>query len=191
VIATIKPQLVIMAPLLLLLNSDFKAFLSAAVGFLAIIGISVLAFGLTAWPDWFQSMDNFHAVLVKDNVLGVAITPAAAAAHLRLPSMPFLAMGALLGIWLITKCRRLGPFEVSAAIATSSLLAAPYALTYDLAAIAPFLVWSAFRGRKSPAVALAGVLNPLPLLLTAKLLHDRLEGNKSTESIAATSAPQG
>lgn len=173
IIASIKPQLVIMAPLLLIVSRDLRALLAAMVGFLLIVAASVFAFGQAAWIDWYQSMSNFHAVLDKHNVLGVAITPAAAAEHVHLPPVPFLIGGIAIGAWLVVRCRKLGPLEMSAAIATASLLAAPYALTYDLVAIAPFLVAAAFADRKAPAIALAGVLNPLPLLLTSKLLSDR------------------
>ncbi len=172
VIASVKPQLVLMAPLLLLLRRDWRALFGAAFAFLMVVASTILLFGPTIWFEWLQSMENFRAVLVKDNVLGVAITPAAAASHLRLPALPFLLAGLAGGLWLIVRCRAVGPLESATVIATSSLLAAPYALTYDLAAIAPFLVYAAFQDRKEAPVALAGVLNPLPLLLAGKLLND-------------------
>ena len=173
VIASVKPQLVVMAPLLLLLRRDWPAVAGAAVAFLAVVASTVLLFGPGIWLEWLQSMENFRAVLVKDNVLGVAITPAAAASHLRLPPLPFLVAGAAAGLWLIVRCRNVGPLETATAIAAASLLAAPYALTYDLAAIAPFLIFAAFQDRKEAPVAIAGILNPLPLLLTGKLLSDQ------------------
>jgi hypothetical protein len=173
VIASIKPQFVVMAPLMLLVSRDIRALLASAASFLLIVAASVIIFGQSAWIDWYHSLSNFHAVLDKDNVLGVAITPAAAAEHVMLPPLPFLIAGMAIGAWLVVRCRRLGPLETSAAIATASLLAAPYALTYDLVAVAPFLVVAAFADRKIPVIALAGVLNPLPLLLTGKLLSDQ------------------
>lgn len=186
VIASIKPQFVIMAPLLLLVSRDARALLGSVVGFLAIVGTSVLVFGQKAWIEWYHSMSNFHAVLDKDNVLGVAITPAAAAEHVHFPPIPFLIAGSLIGIWLVIRCRKLGPMETSAAIATGSLLAAPYALTYDLVAIAPLLVAAAFADRKVPVIALAGVLNPLPLLLTSKLLSDQARGSSGSPNQSPT-----
>ena len=187
VIATVKPQFVLMAPLLLLLRRDWRAISGSAIAFLTVVSSTILLFGPTIWSEWLQSMENFRAVLVKDNVLGVAITPAAAASHLRLPGLPFLIAGAIGGLWLIVRCRSVGPLESAVAIATSSLLAAPYALTYDLAAIAPFLVYAAFQDRKEAPVALAGILNPLPLILTGKLLAEQAVVSPEPEILAVES----
>ena len=166
VIASVKPQLVLLAPLFLLVRRDWLAFGSAALGFLTLVLASILAFGFPIWFEWFYSLDNFHRVLLEQSVLGVGATPAAAAEHWQLPRLPFQLGGLGLGAWLVVKCRNLGPLETSAAIATGSLMTAPYALTYDLAALAPFLVAAIYRGSIPAAVAFAGALHPIPLALT-------------------------
>jgi Glycosyltransferase family 87 len=166
VIASIKPQLVLLAPLFLLVRHDWLAFGSAALAFLALVLASILAFGFPLWFEWLSSLTNFHRVLHEQSVLGVAATPAAAAERWHLPPLPFLLGGLALGSWLVVKCRNLEPLETSAAIATGSLMAAPYALTYDLAAVTPFLVAAIYRGSIPAAVALGGALHPIPLALT-------------------------
>jgi hypothetical protein len=80
-------------------------------------------------------------------------------------------------VWLVFACRKAGPLQSSAAIGTGSLLAAPYALGYDLAVILPFLAYATFRGSFGAAFALSGTLNPAPLLLTTWQL---LRGQGST-----------
>jgi hypothetical protein len=167
VIASVKPQLVIMAPLLLLFARDWKALGSAAATLCLILAASLLAFGLDTWFVWAASLNNFRDVLHQANVLGVAITPAAAAENYGLPALPFLLLGASVGAWLVYLCRRESPLALAAAVAGGSLLAAPYALTYDLAAVVPFLVRAVFQGRISAALALSGALNPLPLIAAA------------------------
>lgn len=166
VIASIKPQLVLLVPLFLLVRRDWVGLGSAALAFLALVSASILAFGFQIWFEWLSSLDNFHRVLLEQSVLGVGATPAAAAEHWHLPPLPFLLGGLAFGSWLVVKCRNLGPLETCAAIATGSLMAAPYALTYDLAAVTPFLVAAIYRGSIPAAVALGGALHPIPLALT-------------------------
>jgi hypothetical protein len=146
---------------------------------------SILAFGLPLWFEWLGSLNNFHRVLLEQSVLGVGATPAAAAEHWHLPPLPFLLGGLACGSWLVVKCRNLGPLETSAAIATGSLMAAPYALTYDLAAVAPFLVAAIYRGSIPAAIALAGALHPIPLVLTffqlvARKRDGQMEGSSGS-----------
>lgn len=64
-IASVKPQLVIMAPLLLLIAGERKAFLVAAMSFAAIVVASLAIFGIETWTAWIVSLDNFHSVLVN------------------------------------------------------------------------------------------------------------------------------
>lgn len=167
VIASIKPQLVIMAPLLLVIIGDWRAFITAGVTFLAIIGLSLQLYGFDRWPEWIASMNHFHSVLVEEKVLGATITPASVAHYWDFPAWPFLLAGAGIGAWLVYVCRNRPPLELAAALATGSLLASPYGLTYDLAVAVPFLVWSVLRDRICSFVALLGFAHPLPLALTA------------------------
>lgn len=179
VAASIKPQLVIMAPLLWVFNRDGKAFLAAVAVFCLILAASLYAYGLDTWFVWANSLDNFRHVLHAERVLGVAVSPAAAAENYGLPALPAMILGGLLGAWLVFHCRKSGPLAQSAALACGSLLAAPYALTYDLAAVIPFMVWAVFNKRISAAVAIAGALHPIPLALTAWNL---LKSNDETET---------
>ena len=111
VVASIKPQLVLLAPLLLCIRRDWNAFAAAAAIFVVLVGSTFLLFGVHIWTEWFNSMANFQAVLVDDNVLYVGATPAAVAKLWGLPSIPFLLVGAAIGIWLIINSRSLGPVE--------------------------------------------------------------------------------
>lgn len=178
IIASIKPHLMIMAPLLLLVTRDWEALLAAAFAIVAIILASVSAFGIETWQAWIQSLDHFSSILVENNVLVVSATPYGVARYWGFPPIPFLIAGAALGAWLVMKCRQHGPLQQSAAVAAGSLLAAPYAITYDLSPLVPFLAWAVFRGAVGAALAMSGAVNPLPLLLTAyslaKLPADQL-----------------
>lgn len=177
VIASIKPQLILIAPLFLLFRHDWRALIGSACTFLVLAGLSVTLFGTDLWFRWVGAFDHFHEILIAGDIFRLAITPAGAAERWGLSSSPFMVIGALVGTLLVYRCRNSNTVAATAAVAGGSLLAAPYALVYDLVAVMPFLVWAIYRGSISAAVAISGTLNPLPLALTAlNLLHDPVTG---------------
>jgi hypothetical protein len=165
--ASIKPQLVMMAPLLLAARKDRSAILSGALTLSALMLLSVALFGVDTWANWLWALDHFRLIVVKNGVLNVTITPASVAELWHLPPTPFLILGAVLGAWVAFHCRDGDPLTQSAAIVAGSLLAAPYAVIYDLAALVPFLAWAVARGRIVAVVGYLGGLNVLALLATA------------------------
>jgi hypothetical protein len=167
VVASIKPQLVLMAPLLLVVNKDRLAIISAGLALCGLVLLSVAVFGFETWASWIGALDHFQAIVVKNGALSVTITPASVAQLWHLPKTPFLALGAMLGACVVLYCRNSDPLMKSAAIVTGSLLSAPYAIIYDLAAVAPFLAWGVARGRIVAVLAYPGGLNVFPLLATA------------------------
>lgn len=166
-IASIKPQLVVMAPLMFVLNRDWRAFNAAAATLCATVFLSVVLFGPERWPEWLASMGHFHDAVVNTGVVEVGITPAVAAARFGLPPMPFMLFGTLAGAVTVYLCRNMPTLEKTAAIALGSLMAAPYALAYDLITVAPFLALSITRGRVGSTLALTAAFHPLPLVITA------------------------
>lgn len=178
-IASIKPQFVIMAPLMLLLMQDWRALLAAAATFALIVAISLAAFGLDTWFIWFASLTNLHQVLVKDHLFQYAVNPAGAAEYWGLSPLPFLLLGAAAGTWLVVKCRDKSPLIVATAIGCGSLLASPYGLINDLAIVAPFLAWSVVQGSLMATLALSGMLAPLPLLISAWAMANPKSANQT------------
>lgn len=164
---SIKPQLVLMAPVLLFARKDFSAMVSGGLTISALALLTVALFGLETWAAWLGSLDHFRSIVVKNGVLNVTITPASVASLWHLPPIPFLLLGAALGAWTVIYCRDGDPLTRSAAMVTGSLLAAPYAVIYDLAALAPFLAWAVARGRIVAVIGYLGGLNIMPLLVTA------------------------
>jgi len=163
--ASIKPQLVIMAPLMLAANGDYRALLSAAITVGSLIFLSVFLYGLDIWTAWLGMLEHFQGVVIRNGVLNVSITPASVASLWHLPPIPFLLAGAAIGAWLVVMCRDRDPLTRSAAVIAGSLLASPYGVIYDLAAAAPFLAWSVVRGRIAAVVAYVGGLNIIPLVI--------------------------
>ena len=167
IIASVKPQLVVMAPLLFIFTRDWKAMCSAGGTLIATVVATLIIFGADRWPEWFASLDNFHRIVAGTNISTASTSPYAAAEHFGLNPLPFLFIGAALGILIVHQCRSQPPLEKAASIAVGSIAAAPYALTYDLAPVVPFLVWAIMRGRIWPVIALMGKYHPLPLAISA------------------------
>lgn len=164
IIASIKPQLVIMAPLMLALNRDWRAFVSAALTFLATILLALLIFGPDRWPEWLASMNHFHHAVADTGVITVATTPAAVAERFGYAPLPFLILGAIAGAVVVFACRDSQPLEKAAAITIASIMASPYALVYDLTIAMPVLAIAVFEGRILPAIGMATGFHPVPLL---------------------------
>jgi len=178
VIASIKPQLVLMAPLMLALNRDWRAFFAAGAMFVSTVALSIVIFGPERWPEWVASMDHFHHAVAGTNVIEIGTTPAAVAERFGLPSVPFLIAGSLVGSGLIYFCRNAPPLEKAAAIGIGSIMAAPYALAYDLTVVMPFLALMVFQGRILPIIGIGTGHQPLPLMISAYELLVRTRSKK-------------
>ncbi len=169
-VATVKPQLVALAPLYFIIQSDWRAFFGAAMSFVAVLCSTLMLFGPAIWMDWAASLPHFREVLNDKFITGAMVTPAGFAEWHQLPTWPFLVIGGLIGVLLVFVCRNSEPVKATAAVTAGSLLASPYALTYDLAAIMPFMAYLVYRGSIPAAVAISAALNPMPLLVAAYCL---------------------
>lgn len=183
IIASIKPQLVVMAPLMFLLTKDWKAVIGSAATFAAIILAALFVFGSAIWVEWADSMSYFRFALNDLNIIGSSASLASQAEWWGLPPAPFLILGIALGIGLVVACRNGPPLEKCAAIGAGSILAAPYSLTYDLAAVMPFMVWCVFRNRIPAALAFLVGVHPLPIILTAAELFRRVRYVRQSEVV--------
>lgn len=176
VIATIKPQLVLMAPLMLALNRDWKAFVAAGSTFVSVVLLSLVLYGPERWPEWVASMGHFHSAVAGTNIIQIATTPASIAERFGYPPLPFMALGTAFGAWLVYLHRDSEPLEKTAALTIGSLMAAPYALAYDLAAVMPLMAMLVLRGRILAALGMATHAHPLPLVIsTGELLAGKLK----------------
>ena len=165
-IASVKPQLVLMAPLLMILNRDWKAFWAAGLTFAATVAVSLLLFGPERWPEWIGSMGYFHHAIMDSSIVKVAITPAALAEHFGFAPLPFLLGGIVAGCVIVYLNRDAEPLQKAAAITTGSIIASPYALVYDLTAVMPLMALAVFEGRFLPALVMGTGFHPAPLLVS-------------------------
>lgn len=181
-IASIKPQLVVMAPLMFILNRDWRAVMASAAAFAAIVLLS-FAFGFERWPEWLASIDHFHGKVVGTRIIEVGVTPALVAERLGLLPLPFIILGIIVGAATVSLCRNAPPLEKAAAITLGSLMASPYALAYDLAAAVPFVALCAMNGRILAALGLGAAANPLPLIVsTYELVRAQALGHRPRQA---------
>lgn len=166
-VASLKPQLVVMAPLMMVLNRDWRAFVASVTTFLSLVLTSILIFGFGRWPEWLASLGHFRQLLHDYGVLSIAVSPAGMAAYKGLPQLPFLLLGLVGGIALVFVCRNAEPLEKAAAIGLGSILASPYALEYDLVVVVPLVAALFVQGRYWTFPALTLIFNPLPLIVVA------------------------
>ena len=149
VAATIKPQALLLAPIALVTGAHWRAIGSAAVTSLLLIAAS-LALGPKLWLDWLHSFESFPAIVDHYGLTLLGATPRMAGRALGLGDGPLLAVqltGIALGILFVWCGFRSD--DVALRVGTlvgGSLLAAPYAMRYDVAALAPIIAGGLLSG---------------------------------------------
>jgi len=192
--AAIKPQALLMAPVALAACGALEAALAAGLAFAALGAASLALYGPGAWGAWLASLPTFQGAIARTPHLGAAvITPAWAARELGLggaAAAACTAAFAVAGASLVWRTFRRGGEAAPrlAALASASLMAAPYAMSYDGALVAPAAAALAISGleRRRPlqlALALGSTL-----LITAPYLG--LVGLLGFAALAAVSADE-
>ncbi|MBV9994811.1 MAG: DUF2029 domain-containing protein [Caulobacteraceae bacterium] len=124
VAAVIKPQAMILAPIVLW--GETLTLTWAAIGGLGLIAASFV-FGPGRWVEWLGALRDFQAVIPATD----RINPSA-----LLPGWAGTAALALLGVWIAWRSRNL------LGLVAGALCLTPYAHQYDLAPLAPpALAW--------------------------------------------------
>lgn len=140
--ALIKPTTLILTPFALLSGGHWRALAwSVAVG-LAGVAVSALVFGVPTWFDWLSAVPRFQRLIENPYMLPAAITPSGAAIAFGMRGLPLLAVrllcvlfaaGVIWRVWRNTDDSAVR----MAVLLGGGILAAPYALQYDAALLAP------------------------------------------------------
>jgi hypothetical protein len=151
---SIKPQVLVMAPLILLVRRDWPAVMGAAVAGIALLLLSIVLYGPTLWLAWFHALPGFARVIASRNLYWALITPYGLAIWAGLPGTPFWIAGALLSIAAVIRSARSWG-NLAMPIAITSILAVPYAVPHDLVAALPWcaavLLKRDWNWRQAPA----------------------------------------
>lgn len=152
-VLTVKPQLGLLIPLAFAAAGCWRAFTVAAITALALVGVSVAAFGIEPWHAFLGALTAHGERL--DSLASFPfyklVTPFGAARMFGLPAaagMPVQAVASLaLAVYVIVVWRRAQDVDVRlAALATAVLLATPYAFYYEMALLVPPMFVVARRG---------------------------------------------
>jgi len=147
---TIKPQLGLLWPLILVSGRHWRALASAILGTLLFGGLSVAVLGVETLQAFVGKLPALRQALAGDSLLLVReLTsfyslgrllglPVAAAAALH-AAVALAVAAAVILLWL----RRGDPALRAAALLSGSLLISPYLFDYDQAMLAPALLWLA------------------------------------------------
>ncbi|HJU77125.1 MAG TPA: glycosyltransferase family 87 protein [Sphingomicrobium sp.] len=156
--AAIKPQSAILGPVAFIADRNWKALIAAACIWL-LLACASLAFGPGLWLDWFDDLAAFPDILAQWNLYQFGATPSMLARFLELSSVPFLVAGVVAGIavaWIGMESDDLKTRAM--AFVGGTLLASPYAMSYEVTMMAPMLIAAALTA------TFAGLVIALPLI---------------------------
>ena len=133
------------------------------------------------WWGWIEAGVRFLSLAKNLGYVGIGVTPSAIADRLNLagaPAVALLVLGAVLGavcVWIVFRATE-DPTRRIAALVTGGLLCTPYALNYELAALAPaasVIIWDRSGSRLSwvaAALAFTAAAGPASVIVFAVAL---------------------
>lgn len=195
-VASIKPQLLLMAPLALLVRRDWRMLFAAIGGGLISLLFSLAAFGIDAWVKWYLSLPHWHQVLIDTNVLKNAVAPAAYAEWEGLSPLPFWVAGIAFAILAtVRSARSCERGYLAALIVGASAIAAPYSLPHDLVIFVPLVLLALFRMPRPETIpamlVFAGVALPISLPVALVVLIPRGLGLREDLHLSGSQSPRG
>ena len=160
VVAAIKPQLLILAPLAFLIRKDWRTLSGMAAGIFGCIIVELALYGPQVWFDWLNSVPAFRQSLFKIGAMGQVITPYGMADWRGLNPLPFFVVSAALAVGaIVVSARRAEGVYLIAAIIGASILASPYALRHDTIALVPASVAFILAHPKLKALPAIGIFS--------------------------------
>jgi hypothetical protein len=166
---TVKPQLAAVFGLFLLATGYWRAALVSVPPTLALVGLSVAAFGLEPWVNFLEQTAPLHSRMFTEFYYGLLMSVVSVYCGARLMGLSGLAANGLQGVFslaVLAKSVRLfgrrGPDACAIATVLFAVIAAlPYFNCYDLAIFAPAMTVALFdpaRRDDLPFLTLPAVL---------------------------------
>lgn len=138
VVGSVKPQLVLLAPLVAVARRDWRMLVGMAVATALLVLLSLALFGAQPWIDWVRGMPAFYAAQGPANALPAIIAPAARGAALGIPVMVgWTASGLVAAVAVMRLASRVDGAWLMALLVAASLAASPYALLHDALGLEP------------------------------------------------------
>lgn len=176
---TIKPQLGLFLPFILIIRRDWTAFAAATATALGLAGLTLLLFGFEPWKLYFENIAPLQSRITTELsgfYRNQTATPLAAAIFLGLPVTAAWIIQILTSVLVfatglyVLAARADWPLKVLV-VSLATLLALPYLLAYDLAIPLAALIWLlSQRDRPLSTVGLCAVTALWTLPFTISLL---------------------
>lgn len=152
---TVKPQLGLLIPVAFIAAGCWRAFFAAAATAILLAAASVIAFGGASWIGFYEAVTAHGARMAADGFpFNKLVTPFGFATMLGAPASLAGALQAAVGLALAAYVfiiwRRVKDWDLRlAALATSAMLATPYAFYYEIVILAPAMMLIARRAVES------------------------------------------
>ncbi len=171
---TVKPQLILLVPLVLILTGRWRVFAAAAGTAALMFAVTSLIYGFHIWQDYLVEAAPFQNRMMTHGVglmLGMMPTAFINARLMNAPlplawSLQIVASALALAATVWTFRQRRDPVLSAAMLLTASLLFTPYAFNYDMAALVAVLALMRERQDNAPAdVALILAVWAMPVVM--------------------------
>jgi len=154
---SLKPQMLVMAPLILLVRRDWPALAGGALCGLALLLFTCAQYGPGIWLAWLRAMPGFAQVIDHRNLYWATITPYGLAAWSGVPPVPVWIACAALSIAAVLRSACQWD-NLAMPMVVTSILTVPYAVPHDLVAALPWCTAMLLRRdpdwRQAPAALL-------------------------------------
>ena len=140
--ATIKPQMVILVPLALVAGRHYRALAASLVAGSAIGLLSIAVFGLGPWIEWARALPGFLDIVRAMDLFDRGASPTSLLWRLGIDGPVAALLRVLFGgvgiaaCWMTFRHSKSLPYRLVAVVG-GGVLILPYAMGYDMAALAP------------------------------------------------------
>ena len=152
---TVKPQLGLLVPLLLLYERRWTVIVAAGLSSLALVAASGTLLGWETWAGYIRHNVPYQSYVMTDmGGIFLRMMPSlfGTLRFMEMPSSPAMIIHSVLAIagfagFLVGLVRARSLFERSLVLLLASFLVAPYSLVYDLGALSAVAAIAAFEQR--------------------------------------------
>lgn len=169
VAGSLKPQMVLLAPIALYAARGWRSLAAFALTVLVLAIAATSLWGPGIWLEWVSGAGTLVAAAAERHAVLLAVSPLSFVGFVNsivIAAALIIAVLCAAGLYLL---RELPAPKQAAALVAFSLFASPYALSYDLVALAPFaagvLLQDRYRRGFAAAITYTAAFGPVSLVM--------------------------